>query len=106
MEFLKKHWRGEGKLWSAFWIVGGLGKGLTCTLIAFLIYFLAANIQNPIIVKALIVWGYAILFLYLAFALICIWRCSKNVSHGVFTAIAKVYVIFIPILVTYVIFRH
>ena len=105
MGFLKKHWRGEGKLWTAFWIVGGLGKGFVWTLIAFLIYFLAPNFQNPIMTKALMVWGYAILFFYFAFALICIWRCSKNTTSAAAAAIAKGYVIFLPIFVIYAIFR-
>lgn len=101
MEFFKKHWRGEGKLWSAFWIIGGLTKGLVWTLVAFLIFFLASNMQNPLIVKAILLWGYAILILYFGFALICIWRCSKNTKNEVFTAIAKLYVILMPILVIY-----
>ena len=105
MEYLKKHWRGEGKLWSAFWIVGVLGKLAIAIILPFVLFFFATKMQNDGFINLLKIWGYVILYSYVIFALICIWRCSKNTKNEVFTAIAKIYVIFIPILVIYVYVR-
>ena len=89
---LLKHWNGNGKLWSAFWLFGVLGSILLNGV--FLVYMHFAGYFDPssdlFYVSAPKAQSYTFI-VYLIFACVVIWRCAPNVKHGAWTTLARIF---------------
>jgi hypothetical protein len=93
IEFLKKHWRGEGKLGTAFWFINVVGNLSIKFLLAIILYRLLPTIQSAESVETIKYFVSLFLYSYYSFSLACVWRCSKNTSKEAYSAIAKLYVV-------------
>ena len=75
MEPFRGAWRGERPLWYAFWVLWVAGSAAWGFALAFSVALAGAA-------PWLILGALACFFLYLAWALTCVWRCAANSSAG------------------------
>ena len=91
--FLVRCWRGEARLWQAFWLTLVLGYVLLNVLSIAAIATMASLMNTA----GLIVFGATILLnvAFLVFALISVWRCAPNTDYAPMNAAARVVVVLI-----------
>ena len=89
--FLIRFWRGEARLWQAFWLCAFIGKFLVFAVIGFIGFLIWHSPQDNNLTN--VVLGIPLLA-YVVFALVSVWRCSKNVDLAPLGALAKVLVVF------------
>ena len=78
--FFVRCWRGNARLWQAFWLVGVLGKLLVVTVTFIAAYMFMGVPYEDILVYLLFV---PLLGGYLLFASVSVWRCAPNSSHPI-----------------------
>lgn len=105
MQFLKKHWNGEARLWSAFWIIHFLGSIFLAIFLATFMFSFWNNLHSDFMVKAAVSLIGVIYYAYVVFASICVWRCAKNTDHEVLAVLAKLYAVLSPIISFYKMFQ-
>lgn len=89
MDFLKRPWKGESKLWLVFWVYG----------IAFSIAFKLASFV--ILVAQPAIWPVIVAFalVYTLWWYVSLWRCAFNTRWKFFGYLARIWVIVAPLLV-------
>ena len=86
LELLKKSWRGEASLNAAFWVVFAFVNLLIITSLTVIFH---SYLQDYDYTKRIV---NTILFPYMVFSAICVWRCEKDASEF-FIAMTKSIVI-------------
>lgn len=91
--FLVRCWRGEARLWQAFWLTFVLGYVLLNVLSVAAIAMMASFMNT----FGLIVFGTTVLLnvAFLIFALISVWRCAPNTDYAPMNAAARIVVVLI-----------
>lgn len=80
MNYLRRAWRGEERLWKVAWLLGIAGNLLALVLAFFLVGYLLQSgfLSKPTNLMATI---FGLEFLtYLPLSLVCMWRCAANVK--------------------------
>jgi len=91
--FLVRCWRGEARLWQAFWLTLVLGYLLLNVATAIVMVALTALMNTT----GLIVFAIAVVFnvSFLVFALVSVWRCAPNTDSPPMNAAARVVVVLV-----------
>jgi hypothetical protein len=91
--FLVRCWRGEARLWQAFWLTLVLGYVLL-NVLSIAALATMASLMNT---SGLIVFATTLLLnvSFLVFALISVWRCAPNTDYAPMNAAARVVVMLI-----------
>jgi hypothetical protein len=85
-DFLAKHWRGQGRLMTAFWLIAVLGS---------LGVQMLGNIMNKVYYIHPVWLVLFLLIPYQLYSLVCVWRCASNTSWQGWTLLSRVLVAFI-----------
>jgi hypothetical protein len=81
--FLKRVWRGEEKLWMAFWVCGFLGSILVQILIMALAFLgFAGIIAGAVLLLAFAIWN-----------LVAVWRSAWNAGAKIWGILARILVV-------------
>ena len=87
-KFFLSYWRGEKKLWEAFWLIGILGKIIVAALIIlFSIIFTSIGLTWSISVLSII-----FMLSYIAWSFVSIWRCAFNVTNKNWGYVARLFI--------------
>ena len=90
MNWVKKAWRGEEKLWKVFWIYGYVLP----ILIGLALWFVIKNVLSADIVQKIIgIYSKIIDFYYVLWS-ICAWRCATNVKEKSWILAVRICVVF------------
>lgn len=80
--FINRYWRGQGRLWTVYWLYGVLGSTLLAAI------YLALLPQ-----RADVPWLYALMLLafaaYTVWILVSVWRCAFNVENTFYGHLAR-----------------
>jgi hypothetical protein len=92
--FFLRHWRGHARLWSAYWIIGILGR-IAVLAVWFLCDWITikGTLLTPIGDAALILGLDLLTVSWFVFAMVCIWRCAPNVRWQTWGVLARLLVI-------------
>ena len=87
--FLRRCWNGSARLWQAYWYLNFIG------LIAVALFMAAANalLRGPLDVPLADELSAAIVFAYLLFGSVSIWRCAYNVRISALGTLARIAVV-------------
>mgnify|MGYP000005104797 CR=1 FL=1 len=89
---LLRHWNGNGKLWSAFWLFGVLGSILLNGVFLVYMYFAGYFDLNSDLFYASAPKAQNYTFIvYLIFSCVVIWRCAPNVKFSAWTTLARIF---------------
>lgn len=83
LHLIRRLWRGEERLWIAYWLFGVLGGWVVATIVSNLVVF---NLAPPLI-------GAVLMILYACFTAVAIWRCAFRVNWRPFAYAARAIVI-------------
>ena len=100
-----KHWHGNGRLWSAFWVFGVALKIIIIYLggmvyVLFYGYPVGGNISYELSSLFGVIF-IAVNCIHALASVVMVWRCSKNTKYEPFTALAKVVVFLFVLSVLY-----
>ena len=85
---LVRLWRGEERLWKAYWLIGVLGGWAVQSIVVNLVLFEIV----PVIP------GVAVSVLYALYAFVTIWRCAFNTARRFWGLLARGLIIVLPLL--------
>ena len=88
-DFLLSYWKGEKKLWKAFWVMGFVFQILIFYFLLFLLYvgqFIGLTWSIKITV-------FLISNIYTIWILVSIWNCAYNVKYKFWGALSRVIVV-------------
>lgn len=102
MNFLKRAWRGEAKLWQIFWL-GVAVPQLTGVVVGLIGGFVIGSISaangtkaDPSQIKDVVAslpWFLTFL-VYYCLLIMCVWRCRRNTGHAAWSWAALAVLIF------------
>ena len=101
MEFVKRAWRGEEKLWKVFWLYG-YAVPIAFGLIIVLPIMLILGIATP---QLLSVFTPIMDFYYLAW-IVCVFRCSQNVKEKSWSIAARIWAALVLLRVIFEVISH
>ena len=103
-EFMGRYWRGEARLWKAFWLFG-MGGGMAAGYLVGLVRDVVLDSQMWIGV-GLIFWGLAMAgaVAYLVWAYVAIWRGAFNVGWRGWGYVCRAVVVFQAVLMVFGLF--
>jgi hypothetical protein len=92
--FLSRHWQGKGRLWSAYWLIGFLGK-IAVLAVIFGVYAAAGATAKTETSTDGLLGAFALVLTlgWFLFAAVSIWRCADNVRWAPFGFLARAVVV-------------
>jgi len=92
MQWFKKAWKGEEKLWRVFWLYWFLGNIALSLLIPFIALFSLPLVNMIASVVSLIS------LVYFVMSMILVWRCAFRTKHEYWGYIARVVIFLLPVI--------
>ena len=87
---LVRLWKGDLRLWQAFWLFGVLGHVVALVVLATAAYLTKGS---PVAELPTLIVTIALYYVYAAYTLVGLWRCAPNVHTQAFGALARTYVL-------------
>ena len=92
LSFLARCWRGQARLWQAFWLVSMLGGVALVALFVLIAKLVAGDgVLEDVLWTCVRVFGVALL----VFSLVSVWRCAFNTNYHFAGIAARAYVAFV-----------
>lgn len=88
-KLFERSWKGQASLAAAFWIVYFVCSIVIGLILGIIFSFVVPNFSNPDVYMQYVYTIKAIMFPYILFSAICIWRCAKN-SWIVWNVLARI----------------
>jgi hypothetical protein len=88
---IARFWRGQARLWQAFWLLLVLGYVAMVTL--FLVAVALFSSANPTILIIVLVAASTVNIAFFVFALVSVWRCAPNTNTPALTSVARILVL-------------
>lgn len=84
-------WKGQASLAAAFWVIY-----FVCCIVLYIIIFYILNAINPMLKNSPAMGNLisAIVFPYIFYAAICVWRCGKN-SNAFWRILSRIIIVLV-----------